>query len=254
MSEDLLFTRTGAIGHVTFNRPHARNALTFAMYDRLAAICAEVAADNTLRVLVLAGTGGKAFAAGTDPAEFDARPSDVDAARYVSRLEAALGALERCPVPTLAAVAGICTGDGALVAACCDLRIGSASTRFGVPMARTLGACLSARNVVRLADIIGPARVKDLVLTGRLVEAAEALHIGALHEVVPDHSLADRVAALAADLATHAPQTMAAAKAALLGRRAPHAADDAAIGGYLTDTFREGMAAFHAKRKPQWQR
>ena len=126
MSEDLAFTRTGAIGRITFGRPHLRNALTFAMYDRLVAICAEIAGDMTMRALILTGDGDKAFAADTDPSDYNGAPSPLDARAYVDRLEAAFDALERCPVPTIAAIAGTCTGDGAILAACCDLRLGHA--------------------------------------------------------------------------------------------------------------------------------
>jgi enoyl-CoA hydratase len=256
MSDDLLFTRSGAIGRITFNRPHARNALTFAMYDRLAAICAEVTADCTFRVLVLTGAGDKAFAAGTDPSEYNSVPSALDAQSYVDKLEAALDALERCPVPTIAAISGACTGDGAILAACCDLRIGDPSVRFGLPAARTLGHCLSRQNVARLADLLGAPRVKDLVFTGRLIEAAEAERIGALNEIVPSGSLAARADEIAALLIEHAPQTMTAAKQALRDRReAIHATpDETATAGYLTDTFREGRSAYNDKRKPQWTR
>ena len=256
MSEDLAFTRTGAIGRITFGRPHLRNALTFAMYDRLVAICAEIAADVTMRALILTGDGDKAFAAGTDPSEYNGAPSPLDARAYVDRLEAAFDALERCPVPTIAAIAGTCTGDGAILAACCDLRLGTQGTRFGLPVARTLGHCLSRRNIARLADLLGTARVKDLVFTGRLIEAAEAERIGVLNEIVADRAALDaRAGQIAAMLAEHAPQTMQAAKAALLDRRdGRDARDDDAIGSYLTATFREGRAAFAEKRKPRWTR
>ena len=257
MSEDLLFARTGAVGRITFNRPHVRNALTFAMYDRLVAICAEAAADPTMRALILTGDGEKAFAAGTDPSEYNATPSPLDAQAYVDRLDAAFEALERCPVPTIAAIAGTCTGDGAILAACCDLRLGTASTRFGLPVARTLGHCLSRRNIDRLADLLGAARVKDLVFTGRLIEAAEAERIGVLNEIVADRAALDaRADDVAAMLAEHAPQTLQAVKAALLDRRdgGDTTSDDDAIGSYLTETFREGRAAFVEKRKPRWTR
>lgn len=257
MSEDLLFTRTGAVGRITFNRPHVRNAFTFAMFDQLAAACGEVAADPTLRALVLTGAGEAAFAAGTDASEYDSAPSLVAAHAYVGRLEAALAALERCPVPTLAAITGVCTGDGALVAACCDLRVGTASTCFGLPLARTLGHCLSGANIARLAELVGAARVRDLVVTGRLVEGAEAARIGVLNELVADGAaLAARVEVLAAMLADHAPETVQAAKAALLALRPARAPDGdlQAVESFASATFQEGLAAFREKRKPRWRR
>ena len=255
MTDDILFSRVGAVARIVFDRSHARNALTFAMYDRLATLCTEATADRSIRALVLAGAGDGAFAAGTDPSEYNAEPSRADAEGYVARLEAALATLEGCPVATVAAVGGICTGDGALVAACCDVRIGTRATRVGLPLSRTLGACVSRANMMRLADVFGPARAKELVLTGRLMEADEAERLGFLSEIVADSTaLATRADALAGTLATHAPETIAAAKAALLARRAAMAGDEAAVAGYLTPTFREGLQAFRDKRRPLWAR
>src|SRR5579875_1464142 len=123
MSEDLLYERRDAVVRVTFNRPQARNALTFAMYERLAAICAEIDADRSVRALLLTGAGDRAFAAGTDISQFRAFRTAQDAIDYEERIDRVLSALERCRVPTIAAIAGACTGGGAAIAAVCDLRI-----------------------------------------------------------------------------------------------------------------------------------
>ena len=174
------------IAHLTFNRPQARNALTFAMYERMAAICEEVNADRAIKAMMLTGAGDKAFASGTDIAQFRAFKTAQDALDYEARIDRVLAALERCRVPTIAAIAGACTGGGAAIAACCDIRIGTAATRFGFPIARTLGNCLSMANIARLVALVGPARTKDLIFTARLVEAHEALALGLLNEMVPD--------------------------------------------------------------------
>ena len=172
-SNDILFDQRDGIGRVTFNRPQARNALTFAMYERLAQICDEADGDRAIKVLVVPGAGDKAFAAGTDIAQFRAFTTPQDALDYETRIDRVLGQLETCRVPTIAAIDGACTGGGAAIAAACDLRIGAA-TNFGFPVARTLGNCLSMANIARLAALIGPARVKDLIFTARLVGAEEA--------------------------------------------------------------------------------
>ena len=188
MSVEILDERRGAAGEirwVTLNRPEARNALTFAMYDRIREIALEVNEDPSVRVLVLTGAGGKAFAAGTDISQFRAFDSEQDALAYEERMDAVLGALESVRVPTLAALAGACTGGGAGIASACDLRICTASLKFGFPIARTLGNTLSLGNFVRLTALLGMARVKDLVFTARLVEAREALAIGLISEIVP---------------------------------------------------------------------
>ena len=138
---DLLYTVQDGIARVTFNRPQARNAMLFSMYERLAAICAEIEADPSIRVLLLTGAGEKAFAAGTDISQFRAFNTPQDALDYEARIDRVLGALERLRVPTIAAIAGACTGGGAGMAACCDLRIAAANARFGFPVARTLGNC-----------------------------------------------------------------------------------------------------------------
>src|ERR1700722_9777160 len=185
-SNDILFDLRDGIGRVTFNRPQARNAFTFAMYERLAQICQQANGDRSIKVLVFTGAGDKAFASGTDINQFRAFTTPQHALDYESRIDRVLTQLEQCRVPTIAAINGACTGGVAGIAACCDLRIGTKSTRMGFPIARTLGNCLSLSNISRLAAIIGPARVKDLIFTARLVGADEAASVGLLTEVVQD--------------------------------------------------------------------
>ena len=254
---DLLISRDGAIVTATFNRPQARNALTFGMYERLAILCQEAASDQGLRAIILTGAGEKAFAAGTDISQFKAFRSGHDGIAYEKRMEAVLGPVEKCPVPLIAAIAGACTGGGAAIAACCDLRIASADMRFGFPIARSLGNTLALGNFRRLVALMGPARVKQLIFTARLMEAQEAMAIGLLTEVVPTVAdLMPRARALAEQLAGHAPLTMMACKEAL---RRMHAeglqADDhdLVMRIYGSEDFREGMDAFLEKRTPRWQ-
>ena len=185
-TEDLLYVVEDGIARLTFNRPQARNALTFAMYERMAAICESVNAARSIKAMVLTGTGDKAFASGTDISQFRAFKTAEDALEYEERIDRVLGALEKVRVPTIAAIAGACTGGGAGIAACCDMRIGTAATRIGFPIARTLGNCLSMSNISRVVALVGPARTKDLIFTARLIEAPEALALGLLNEVVPD--------------------------------------------------------------------
>src|SRR5438046_10200139 len=151
------------------------------MYERMAAICASVNADHSIKAMILTGAGDKAFASGTDISQFRAFKTSQDALEYEARIDRVLGALEQVRVPTIAAIAGACTGGGAGIAACCDLRVGTKTTRFGFPIARTLGNCLSMSSVSRLAALIGPARVKDLIFTARLVGAEEAARVGLLN-------------------------------------------------------------------------
>ena len=258
MSEqDLLWEVRDGIGWITFNRPAARNALTFAMYERLAECATAAGTDPAIRALVLRGAGEKAFAAGTDISQFRAFATPEDALAYESRLDRVLEALERCPKPTIAAIAGACTGGGAGIAAACDIRIAARSARFGFPVARTLGNCLSMANYARLAALIGPALVTEIVFTARLIEAEEARAIGLVSELLDDAAaLEARAATLAALVASHAPLTLRATKEALRRLRPQLTTEegkDLIVMCYMSQDFREGMEAFLGKRPPVWQ-
>lgn len=253
--DELLYELRDGIGRITLNRPERRNALTFAMYERLAEICDEVAERHDVRALLLTGAGEKAFAAGTDINQFRAFSKPEDALEYEARIDRVLGRLERCPVPTIAAIAGACTGGGAGIAACCDIRIAARGVRFGFPIARTLGNCLSMSNYARLAALIGPARVKEVIFTARLVEADEAKAIGLVSELLDDHpALLARAEELAALIAGQAPLTLRATKEALRRLRTGEGGDshDLILMCYMSRDFREGLEAFLGKRKPAW--
>jgi enoyl-CoA hydratase len=251
MTEELLYETRNGIGRVTFNRPQARNALTFPMYERLAEIAA---APGDIHSLIITGSGDKAFAAGTDINQFRTFSTANDALAYEARIDRVIGIVERCPVPTIAAIAGACTGGGAAIAVACDLRIASASGRFGFPIARTLGNCLSMSNLARLSALIGPARVIEMIFTARLFSATEALAAGFVNEVVADHAaLEARSLELAALLAGHAPLTMRVTREALRRMRENLPPDEDLIRlCYTSRDFKEGMDAFLNKRAPVW--
>ena len=255
--DDLLYTVEGGIGRITFNRPQARNAMTFAMYDRLAEICTQAGSDPSLRVLLITGAGDKAFASGTDISQFRAfdKPTRTRSATN-NGSTAPSWRWRRCPVPTIAVISGACTGGGAGMAAACDLRIATEASRFGFPVARTLGNCLSMSNYVRLSALVGPAAVKDMVFTARLLGAAEAKSVGFLTEVVADRAALDaRADALANHILTLAPLTLRATKEALYRireRSRPEEAHDLILMCYMSQDFREGLDAFLTKRTPQW--
>jgi len=255
-ANDLLFEVKNGVGRVTFNRPQARNAFTFEMYERLAQICGQANDDRSIKVLVFQGAGDKAFASGTDINQFRAFKTPEHAIEYESRIDRVLTTLEQCRVPTIAAINGACTGGGAGIAACCDLRIGTKTTKIGFPIARTLGNCLSMSNISRLAALIGPARVKDLIFTARLIGAEEAASVGLLSEVVEDLAgLQRRANELAMLIAGNAPLTLSATKQALarLQRRlSREEGQDLILMCYMSRDFREGLDAFLNKRQPQW--
>ena len=247
---DLIHETDGQIAHVTFNRPAQRNALTFEMYEQLASICDD---PGNVRAIVISGAGG-AFAAGTDMTQFRAFSSPQDALNYEHTMDKVMSRIERCPVPTIAAITGACTGGGAAIAACCDLRITNDRLKFGFPIARTLGNCLSIASLARLVSLIGQARVRELIFTARLIGAEEAREIGLVTEIAED-PLA-RARELAGTLAGHAPITMRVTKEGLRRLRTDGArADDTDLveAAYMSEDFREGMEAFLGKRKPEFK-
>jgi enoyl-CoA hydratase len=252
--ESLLYDVHDGIGRITFNRPQARNSLTFEMYERLEAICEAAGRDRTLKVLVLTGAGDKAFASGTDINQFRAFDGPQDAIDYEARIDRVLTALEQCQVPTIAAINGVCAGGGAGIAACCDLRVGTRTAKFGFPIARTLGNCLSASNIGRLSALVGATRLKEIIFTARLIQADEAASIGLLHELVDDGAALERRAdELARLVASHAPLTLRATKQSLLRAQPKPAEDeDLILMCYQSQDFREGMDAFLNKRQPHW--
>ena len=256
MTEEIRTERRGRALWISVDRPAARNAMTFAMYDRLAAVCREANADTQVQAVVLTGSGD-AFVAGTDIGQFVDFKEASQALDYERRMDAWLGAIEGVRVPTIAALRGPVVGGGLAIAAACDLRVAAPSARFGVPVARTLGNCFSAANLVRLAALVGLGRVKELVFTAGLIDAQEARAIGLVSEVVPDEAGLDaRVDELVEQLASFAPLTLHATKEMVRRIRArmmPDEAADLVALCYTSADFREGVAAFIGRRKPVWK-
>jgi enoyl-CoA hydratase/carnithine racemase len=251
------YETNGPVARLTFNRPDARNAMTWEMYGALADACARVDDDEAVRVLVLRGAGGKAFIAGTDISQFQSFREPADGLDYEKRLDAALDRLERVTKPTIAQVQGVAAGGGCGIALACDLCVATPESTFGIPIARTLGNCLSGATYARLVDVIGPQCVKDMLFTGRLISAEEARDHGLVNRIVPASEIEDAVRELAAQIASNAPLTLRATKEMLRrlaeARRLPPGADRDLIELCYTSTdFREGVASFLAKRKPHW--
>jgi enoyl-CoA hydratase/carnithine racemase len=251
--DEILFECSGAIGWITFNRPRARNALTFGMYRRLAEICSDPPGE--LRTLIVAGAGGEAFAAGTDISQFRGFTTRQHALDYETTMDEVLGAVEACAVPTIAAIDGACTGGGAAIAAACDLRIATSGLRFGFPIARTLGNCLSAANIARLNALIGAGRVREMIFLSRLMKAEEALRVGLVSEILDSReALVNRARELAERLARQAPLTLRATKE--VQRRLARVDvedEDWIVRCYTSEDFREGLEAFLSKREPRWK-
>jgi enoyl-CoA hydratase/carnithine racemase len=250
---ELVTARDGRVLNVTFNRPRRRNALTWEMYDGLAAAIDEGQRDPDVRVLVLRGSGG-AFAAGTDIQQFTAFRDGSDGVRYERRVTEIVNRLESVPLATVAVVDGACTGAGLVLAAACDLRVATPAAVFGVPVARTLGNCLSANSCSLLSARFGPARLIDMIHRARLVGAAELKAAGFISELSEQAELDATVRDLLDVLLAHAPLTMWATKATLQRLRLAALPDDddiiAAVFG--SADFQAGVNAFVTKQRAQW--
>ncbi len=246
--------REGVVATILFDRPQARNAMTWRMYEGLAAACAELSGDKGVRVVVLRGVGGKAFIAGTDIAQFQNFSTAEQGVAYEAKMEGYLSALEALPMPTLAVVEGWAIGGGLAIAACCDLRIATAGSKFGVPIARTLGNCLSVANYARLVVTLGQARAKRMLLMAENLAAEDALAAGFLMDVVDPAALDARIAEICERLNDNAPVTMRITKEAM--RRLQHVGlpdgEDLVRVCYGSEDFRAGVKAFVEKRAPQW--
>ena len=256
-ADTTLWATDGPLAILTFNRPEARNAMTWDMYAALVEACDRVDADDALRVLILRGAGGKAFIAGTDISQFQNFRAREDGLRYEERLDAVLDRLERVKKPTIAHVEGVAVGGGCAIALSCDLRVATPESTFGVPIARTLGNCLSGATYSRLLDLLGPSRLKDLLFTGRLAGAAEAQAMGIVNRLAPAEEIDRVVRSLATEIAANAPLTLRATKEIvrrLAAKRRLAAGEDADIVEmcYTSADFREGVTAFVEKRRPRW--
>ena len=253
-----IYTTTGPIATLTFDRPEVRNAMTWAMYDSLVDACESVDIDPSVRVLILRGVDDRAFIAGTDISQFREFRTSEDALAYEARLELAIDRLERVTKPTIARIQGPATGGGCVIAMACDLRICGPNARLGVPVARTLGNCLSAANCARLLDLVGPTRLKDMLFTARLLDAREALTAGLATQVVEAEALDQVVTDTADTIAANAPLTITSTKE-LLRRVQAHRRIEPAMGHdliktcYTSSDFKNAVVSFLANRSPVWE-
>ena len=243
------------VASVTFDRPEARNAMTWAMYERLRAICEQLRGDASVRVVRFQGAGSEAFVAGTDIAQFQDFASGEDGVQYERQIDATIGLIASLPMPTVAVVQGWCIGGGLAIASACDFRLATPGSKFGVPIARTLGNCLSIANVAGLVAAFGRPRVQRLLLLADTVGAEEAAACGYVLEVVAPEAIEAAARKLCTKLAGLAPVTQQVSKEALnrLLRNGLPEAEDLIRRTYGSEDFREGVSAFVAKRPPVWK-
>ena len=251
---DVRVERDGQVVTITFDRPNARNAMTWAMYEQLDQALDRIAADSDIRVAVLRGAGGN-FASGTDISQFvDFRTGD-DGIEYERRLEAIVAKLESSRVATIAAIEGYALGGGLALATVCDLRICTPGARFGVPVAKTVGNCLSLPNYARLVASLGVSRTKAMLFTAESMSAEEAKELGFVVSIVEPQAFDGAIAALCARVASHAPITLQVTKEAMRRIVSSSAAQgsDLVQRAYASSDFREGVAAFLEKRPARWE-
>lgn len=243
------------VATVTFNRPQARNAMTWAMYQELNRLCGQFKDDPGVRAVVFRGAGGQAFVAGTDIEQFTGFSTGDDGVAYEAQIEACIGLLCALPMPTLALVEGWAVGGGLAIATACDFRLATPGSQFGVPIAKTLGNCLSAANVARLCAAWGTQRVRRMLMLAEMIGADEALACGYLHQVASADAIDAAAAALLQRLTALAPVTQHVSKQTLNRLVQHHApeAEDLIRQAYGSEDFHEGVRAFVAKRPPLWK-
>ncbi|MFI6627636.1 enoyl-CoA hydratase/isomerase family protein [Nonomuraea fuscirosea] len=253
MSE-LIVTADGPVLRVVFNRPAQHNALTWAMWDGLYDACERADADPGIKLLTISGAGGRAFVSGTDISQFADFTDGADGIAYERKVQGIIDRLERVKVPTVAVVQGYCVGAGLIVAAACDLRLVVVGSRFGIPIARTLGNCLSMNSYSLLVHHLGPARTLDMLLRARMFTAEEAHAAGFVSELCEPDELAAQQAETEERLLSHAPLSMWAAKEAIRRLRLANLpdGDDIVATVFGSDDFHTAVPAFLTKQQPTW--
>jgi len=257
MPDLILVRRDGAIATVVLNRPEKLNAMTKPMWQRLGEVLEELSVAPDLRCIVLRGAGGKAFSPGNDISEFETTRSNSEQAKaYGEILHRSLGALKDCPIPTVALIEGICVGGGLEIAALCDLRICGESSRFGVPIKR-LGLVMAYPEIAGLLRLVGRAATLEILLEGRVFDAAEAREKGLVTRVVPDAEVEREALETARRIAEGAPLVARWHKKFLARLERPEPPSDAELDeGYAcydTEDFQIGYRSFLEKTKPEFK-
>jgi enoyl-CoA hydratase len=242
------------VAAILIDRPDARNAMTWSMYEDLAAICSTIANDETIRVATIRGAGGEAFVAGTDIEQFADFSSADDGVAYEKIIDERIGQIERLPMPTIAIVEGWAIGGGLAISAACDFRIATPGASFGVPIARTLGNCLSMANTARVVAAFGLPRAKRMLLLAETISASEALSCAFVTEIAEGADLDAAATRMCKRLAGHAPVTMRVSKEAIrrLANEGLPQGEDLIRAAYGSRDFQIGVAAFLQKQRPAW--
>lgn len=253
MADLVALARDGGVATITLNRPEKRNALSIELRRELAEAFRSVSADEAVAAVVLTGAGS-AFCAGMDTSQFGG--DEANRRALFDTTAEVFASLRAVPVPTVAAVNGPALGGGLVLAAACDLRVCTPDARLGMPIARTVGNCLSVANHARLVAHLGPSRVQALVMSASFLDAEEARSSGFVLEVAAPADLDAKLAALCERVAGQAPITLRVTKEAVrrvLAAQRPDDDEELLRAAYGSQDFREGVSAFLEKREPRWQ-
>lgn len=257
-TDELVYEREGRVAWLLFNRPQVRNAMTWGMYDALERTCHELNEDPDIDVVVLRGVGGEAFVAGTDIKQFSAFSEAQDALDYERRIDRVMATLESLKKPTIALIEGFCIGGGAAIAMACDFRYCTPDLKFGVPIARTLGNCVSMSNISRLVDLVGPARAKEVLMLASIVKADEAKQAGLVTDVIEHQDIEGEVRKVIGKLQSFAPLTIRASKEAIHRFQKYHVPadgqdEDLIALCYTSQDFHGAVDAFINKTPHTWR-
>jgi len=255
-TDKMLSRKEGGVGYLIFNNPERHNAVSLEMWNAASGILADFASDNAIRVVVLTGAGGKAFVSRADISKFESERSSKDAIdRYNDAVDKANTAVYEFPKPTIAMIRGYCIGGGVGLALCCDLRICSDSSKFGVPAAK-LGLGYGFKGIKKLVDVVGPSFAKEIFFTARQFTAAEALLMSLVNRVLPDAEVEKYVKDYAETISGNAPLTVNSVKY-IVGevvkdesKRNLKRCDDLVAQCFASKDYVEGRKAFMEKRKP----
>ncbi len=259
-AEEKLVARTsGGVAEIVFNNPAKRNAVSLDMWERMNRLLGELAKDTSVRALVVSGAGGKAFVSGADISKFgETRQTPEAVAKYGATSMAAYEALYNFPKPTIAKIQGFCIGGGMNLAICCDVRIATEGSKFGIPAAK-LGLGYGYPGVKRLSEVVGISRAMEMFYTARQYTAAEGLAMGLVNEVTAEDGLDAAVDRMTGQIAENAPLTIATIKAVAreIGRPSPerdHGKLERMVAAcFASEDYKEGQKAFMEKRKPQFK-
>ncbi len=257
-SDKVISRRDGGIGWMILNNLERHNAISLEMWEAALEIMADFSADPAVRVMIITGAGGKAFASGADISKFqDERQEAAALAHYQETTQKAYAAVQAMAIPTIAMVRGYCIGGGTALAVCCDMRICNDKAKFGLPAAK-LGLGYGMGRTKPLVDLVGPAYAKEMFFTGRQFDASEALRMGLVNRVVADEELSAVVDELAQTIAGNAPLTVRCSKQVVnevmkdQQDRDVAATERAVAACFASNDYKEGQTAFMAKRKPEF--